>query len=400
MTDQTFDGFGLAEQLTAALARVGFHTPTPIQSQAIAPQLAGRDILGLAQTGTGKTAAFGLPLLHQLLALRGRAAPRTTRALILAPTRELAVQIEEQLRLFAGGARLSSVLVLGGTSRAAQIRKLARGVDVTVATPGRLTDLVGEGHLDLGHTRWVVLDEADRMLDMGFQRDVRRIVAALHPRRQSALFSATMPAEVEGLAESLLSDPVRVSVAPRNEAAGSVTQNVELLPMAAKRARLAELLSGEGCGPVLVFARTKRGADRVAENLAKDGIPADAIHGNKSQNARQRALGAFKSGRMRVLVATDIAARGIDVSGITHVINYDLPDEAEAYVHRIGRTGRNGADGAAITLCAPEERDKLRAIERLTRQRLAPDAPRMQADKTPRPAKGGPRRRRPMRRAA
>ena len=398
MTDQTFAGFGLAEPLLAALSRAGFHTPTPIQAQAIAPQMAGRDVLGLAQTGTGKTAAFGLPLLHQLLALKGRPAPRTTRALILAPTRELAVQIEESLRAFAGAARISSVLVLGGTSRSAQIRKLSRGVDVTVATPGRLTDLVGEGHLDLSETRWVVLDEADRMLDMGFIRDVRRIVSALHPRRQSALFSATMPTEVESLADSLLSDPVRVSVAARSEAVGTVAQSVELMPAAAKRARLAALLTADGCGPALVFARTKRGADRVAESLGKDGIAAEAIHGNKSQNARQRALGAFRSGRMRVLVATDIAARGIDVPGITHVINYDLPDEAEAYVHRIGRTGRNGAGGAAVTLCAPEERDKLRAIERLTRQRLAPEAARGAA---PSPAgTKAPRRRGGGRRAA
>jgi len=405
LTDQTFDGFGLGPALLAGLARAGFTTPTPIQAQAIAPQLAGRDILGIAQTGTGKTAAFGLPLLHQILGLSGRPAPRSARALILAPTRELAVQIDESLRGFAGGARLSTVLVLGGTSRQAQIRKLQRGVDVVVATPGRLTDLVGEGHLDLGQTRWVVLDEADRMLDMGFIRDVRRIVEALHPRRQSALFSATMPPEVAKLAAGLLNDPVRVEVAPPGETIVKVVQSVELMPAGEKRARLATLLGAEGCGTTLVFARTKRGADRVAENLVKDGIPADAIHGNKSQNARQRALNAFKTGRMRVLVATDIAARGIDVTGITHVINYDLPDEAESYVHRIGRTGRNGADGMAITLCAPEERDKLRAIERLTRQRLAPE---LAGGKTRGPGPGQPatkpaprrNRRGPPRRAA
>ena len=373
MTDQTFAGFGLAAPVLSALDRAGFHTPTPIQAQAIAPQMAGRDILGIAQTGTGKTAAFGLPLIHQILGLQGRPAAKTTRALIMAPTRELAVQIDESLRAFAGGARLSTALVLGGTSRSAQIRKLARGVDVVVATPGRLTDLVGEGHLRLDETRWVVLDEADRMLDMGFIRDVRRIVEALHPRRQSALFSATMPKEVAQLAAGLLTDPVRVEVAPQSETVGTVTQSIELMPSGEKRARLAALLNRDDCSAALVFARTKRGADRVAENLIKDGIEADAIHGNKSQNARQRALQAFKTGRMRVLVATDIAARGIDVTGISHVVNYDLPDEPESYVHRIGRTGRNGADGAAITLCAPDEHDKLRAIERVTRQSLAPE---------------------------
>ncbi|HSF93904.1 MAG TPA: DEAD/DEAH box helicase [Thermohalobaculum sp.] len=371
-TDTSFADFGLAAPLTAALERAGFTTPTPIQSQAIRPQLAGRDILGIAQTGTGKTAAFGLPILHHIVALSGRPAPKTCRALILAPTRELAVQIEEQFRRFAGGARITTALVLGGVSRNAQIRQLSRGVDILIATPGRLTDLVGEGHVRLGEARWVVLDEADRMLDMGFIREVRKFIAALHPRRQSALFSATMPAEVAGLADSLLRDPVKVSVAPPGETVVKVDQSVELMPAAGKRARLAAILSAPEASRVLVFARTKRGADRVAENLAKDGIEAEAIHGNKAQNARQRALNAFKSGRVKVLVATDIAARGIDVTGISHVINYELPDEAESYVHRIGRTARNGAAGIAITLCAPEEREKLRAVEKLTRTRLAP----------------------------
>jgi ATP-dependent RNA helicase RhlE len=378
LTITSFAEFGLAAPLTAALERAGFHTPTPIQAQAIRPQLEGRDILGLAQTGTGKTAAFGLPILHQILALPGRPAPKTCRALILAPTRELAVQIEDHLRRFAGGARITTALVLGGVSRNAQIRQLSRGVDIVIATPGRLTDLVGDRHLRLDEARWVVLDEADRMLDMGFIREVRKLVGALHPRRQSALFSATMPPEVAGLAESLLSNPVRVEVAPRGETIDRIGQSVELVATAEKRGRLAAILSTPEASRVIVFARTKRGADRVAENLAKDGIVAEAIHGNKAQNARNRALDAFRSGRVRVLVATDIAARGIDVTGISHVINYDLPDEAESYVHRIGRTGRNGAGGQAITLCAPDERQKLRAVEKLTRQRLAPggDAPR------------------------
>ncbi len=375
MTTTSFAEFGLAAPLTAALERAGFNTPTPIQVQAIGPQLEGRDILGIAQTGTGKTAAFGLPILHQILGLPGRPAPKTCRALILAPTRELAVQIEQHLRSFAGGARITTALVLGGVSRMAQIRQLARGVDILIATPGRLTDLVGDGHIRLDEARWVVLDEADRMLDMGFIREVRKFIAALHPRRQSALFSATMPPEVAKLAEGLLNDPLRVEVAPQGKTIDRVEQSVEMIPTAEKRSRLAAILSAPDASRVIVFARTKHGADKVVRNLGKDGIEAEAIHGNKAQNARQRALNAFRNGRVRVLVATDIAARGIDVTGISHVINYDLPDDAESYVHRIGRTARNGADGMAITLCAPEERDKLRAVEKLTRTRLGPDGP-------------------------
>ena len=373
LTTTSFAEFGLAAPLTAALERAGFTTPTPIQAQAIGPQLDGRDILGIAQTGTGKTAAFGLPILHHILGLTGRPAPKTCRALILAPTRELAVQIEQHIRRLAGGARISTALVLGGVSRAAQIRQLGRGVDILIATPGRLTDLVGERHVRLDEARWVVLDEADRMLDMGFIREVRKLVGALHPRRQSALFSATMPPEVAKLAEGLLNDPVRIAVAPHGQPVGKIDQSVEMVPAADKRARLAAILSGPEASRVIVFARTKRGADRVAKNLGRDGIEAEAIHGNKAQNARNRALDAFRSGRVRVLVATDIAARGIDVAGISHVINYELPDEAESYVHRIGRTARNGADGVAITLCAPDECHKLRAVEKLTRTRLGPD---------------------------
>ena len=370
LTVQNFAAFGLAQPLLDALARAGFATPTPIQAQAIAPQMAGRDILGVAQTGTGKTAAFGLPILHQIFALTGRPAPKTCRALILAPTRELAVQIEASFKTFAGGARLSTLLILGGLSRAGQVRAISRGVDVVIATPGRLIDLMDEGAIRLDETRFVVLDEADRMLDMGFIKPVRRIVAALHPRRQSALFSATMPPEVAELAESLLSDPVRVAVTPQATTVERIAQRVELIDGGAKRARLAALLGEPGVERAIVFARTKRGADRVAQNLDKDGVPAEVIHGNKAQNARQRALGLFRSGQVGVLVATDIVARGIDVPGVTHVINYDLPDEAESYVHRIGRTGRNGTEGIAITLCAPDEIKKLRAVEKITRTAL------------------------------
>jgi len=385
----TFASFGLAPTLLAALERAGFDAPTPIQAQAIAPQMAGRDILGVAQTGTGKTAAFGLPILQAILALPGRPAPRTCRALILAPTRELAVQIETSFRAFAGGARLTTLLILGGLSRSGQVRAMAKGVDVVVATPGRLTDLMDEGAIRLDETRFVVLDEADRMLDMGFIQPVRRIVAKLHPRRQSALFSATMPPEVAGLAESFLRDPVRVAVAPQSTTIERIEQRVELIPAADKRARLAALMRAPEAQRSIVFARTKRGADRVAENLVKDGIAAEVIHGNKAQNARQRALNLFRAGQVRVLVATDIVARGIDVPGVTHVINYDLPDEPESYVHRIGRTARNGADGVAVTLCAPDEIKKLRAVEKAARLTLLP--PVAGETRAPAPAKAGPR---------
>jgi ATP-dependent RNA helicase RhlE len=277
-------------------------------------------------------------------------------------------------------------------SRSAQVRAMARGVDVVVATPGRLTDLMDDRSIVLDQTRFVVLDEADRMLDMGFIQPVRKIVAALHPRRQSALFSATMPAEVAGLAAQFLKDPVRVEVAPQATTIERIDQRVEPVETARKRGRLVELVTGPGVGRTIVFARTKRGADRVAQNLVKDGVAAEVIHGNKAQNARQRALNAFRNGQARVLVATDIVARGIDVPGVTHVVNYDLPDEPEAYVHRIGRTGRNGAEGVAVTLCAPDELKKLRAVEKLIRVRLLEgggDEPRPQG-KAPRRGRSAP----------
>jgi len=396
-----FAEFGLARPLLDALARTGFSTPTPIQAQTIAPQMAGRDILGVAQTGTGKTAAFGLPILHQIIAMPGRPSPKACRALILAPTRELAVQIEASFKQFAGGAKLTTLLILGGMSRNNQIRMLGRGVDVVVATPGRLIDLMDDKAIRLDETKFVVLDEADRMLDMGFIKPVQKIVARLHPRRQSALFSATMPPEVQKLAETLLKDPVRVSVTPEVMTVEKIEQRVELVDTGAKRARLAELIGDPEVDRVIVFARTKRGADRVAQNLGKDGIAAESIHGNKAQNARQRALNAFRSGQVRVLVATDIVARGIDVPGVTHIINYDLPDEAESYVHRIGRTGRNGAAGTAITMCANDEIKKLRAVEKITRTTLlefaqASEGPRARGAAKPqgapaKPGENGPR---------
>lgn len=373
LTENTWTSLGLIDPLRNALERADFNEPSPIQARAIAPQIEGRDVLALAETGSGKTAAFVLPILQTLAGLDGRARPRTARCLILVPTRELAVQIQESARRLAGGVRVSTLLVLGGTSRAAQIRTLEKGVDIVIATPGRLTDLMQAGHVRFDETRILVLDEADRMLDMGFARQVQAIAATLHPRRRTALFSATMPETVAKLAAGLLRDPVRVEVARSGQTVAKIRQSVEFVAHGDKRQRLAELLSGSDVKQCIVFTRTKRGADRVADNLGKDGIAAEAIHGNKSQNARQRALDAFRSGRARVLVASDIAARGIDVPGISHVVQYEMPDEPEAYVHRIGRTGRNGETGTAIAFCSAEERDKLRAVEKLTRLTLAPD---------------------------
>jgi ATP-dependent RNA helicase RhlE len=368
-----FADFAFSPALSRALAQSGYAEPTPIQAAAIPPQLEGRDLLALAQTGSGKTAAFALPIVERLGGRPGRRRPASTRALVLAPTRELAVQIEGELKRFGAGMGLSTALVLGGVPRGRQVRAMAPGVDVVVATPGRLLDLMAEGALRLDGVEVLVLDEADRMLDMGFVRDVRKIAAATPAGRRTALVSATMPAEVEGLAAELLRDPVRVEATPLNAAAPMVEQRVEFVSQGDKRARLAALLRDPAVTRAIVFARTKRGADRVAKNLLADGVSADAIHGDKAQNARQRALEAFRAGRIRALVATDIAARGIDVAGVSHVIQHDLPDEPESWVHRIGRTARNGASGVAIALCDGGERDKLAAVERLTRTRVQPD---------------------------
>ncbi|WP_091878395.1 DEAD/DEAH box helicase [Phyllobacterium sp. OV277] len=362
---------GLNAILLKAVEAAGMATPKPIQEQAIPAQLAGQDILGIAQTGSGKTAAFSLPILQKILTIGDKRKGKTARALILAPTRELAVQIEETVRKLSKGAHISTALVLGGVSRVAQINKMQGGVDVLIATPGRLTDLVRDNRIDLSETRWLVLDEADRMLDMGFINDVKRIAKGTHRDRQTALFSATMPKEVATLAESLLRNPIRVEVAPQGTTAAEIKQVVHMIPTKQKKQVLSAMLKDATLSSVIVFTRTKHGADAVTRVLEKDGYDVAAIHGNKSQNARQRALNGFKDGSVRVLVATDIAARGIDVVGISHVINFDLPDEPESYVHRIGRTGRNGASGNAITLYDPaEEASKFKAVERVTRMRL------------------------------
>jgi len=365
-----FAELGITGSLLKATALAGYTEPKPIQVQAIPAQLKGRDLLGVAQTGSGKTAAFALPILSKIIGLGNKRRPKTVRALVLAPTRELAVQIEEAFRTFAKGAHISTALVLGGVSRFSQVKKIGPGVDVLIATPGRLMDLVREGDVILSETTWLVLDEADRMLDMGFINDVRKIAKLTHPARQTALFSATMPPEIEQLAQSLLRDPLRVEVAPQGTTAAEIVQSVVIARTKQKRAILSTMLADPAMRSVIVFSRTKHGADRVTRDLERDGFEAAVIHGNKSQNARQKALNGFRDGSVRILVATDIAARGIDVPGISHVVNFDLPDEAESYVHRIGRTGRNGADGIAITLCDPSENAKLRAVERIIRMKL------------------------------
>ncbi|MBX3356381.1 MAG: DEAD/DEAH box helicase [Phycisphaeraceae bacterium] len=362
-SDHTFDGLGLAEPIRRALRDSGYEVPTPIQHQSIPVLLEGRDLLGCAQTGTGKTAAFALPVIQRLLAAPRRS--KAPRALILAPTRELAVQIADSFITYGRHAKISVTTVFGGVSQFRQVKALRRGVDVLVATPGRLLDLMQQKEVDLTSVEVLVLDEADRMLDMGFIDPVRKIAASVPTKRQTLLFSATMPREVASLAESLLRDPVRVAVAPVASAAPKIRQAVYLVDQGAKVDLLETLLHALTPERALVFVRTKHGADKLCRRLEKSGFRTGAIHGNKAQNARQRALEAFRSGRMPVLVATDVAARGIDIDDVSHVFNFDLPFEPEAYVHRIGRTGRAGAEGEAIAFCGRDERGLLRQIEKL-----------------------------------
>ncbi|MBT3628624.1 MAG: DEAD/DEAH box helicase [Rhodospirillaceae bacterium] len=366
MTD--FTGLELAQPILRAITDEGYTTPTPIQLKSIPALLEGRDLLGVAQTGTGKTAAFTLPLLHRLAQNGEKLKSRQPRALIIAPTRELAAQINDSVRCYGQHMHLRSTVVFGGASIRPQIQALNRGVHILVATPGRLLDLMNQRHLQLGSVETFILDEADRMLDMGFIPDVKKITAALPNKRQTLLFSATMPKSIEGLAASLLNDPVRVEVAPAATTVEKVEQHVLFVAKDKKRSLLGELLKNKDIARVLVFTRTKHGADRVVRHLQQCGVKSDAIHGNKAQNARQRALKSFRNGRIRALVATDIAARGIDVDGVTHVINFDLPNEPESYVHRIGRTARAGAGGIALSFCDHEERAYLRNIEKVIRQ--------------------------------
>jgi len=363
-----FADLALAEPLLRALSAIGMVTPTPIQAQAIPALLEGRDMLGVAQTGTGKTAAFGLPLLQQLSSRADALQPKSVRALILAPTRELAIQIDAELRKFSKFLGIRHALVFGGVGHQPQIRSLEKGVDILVATPGRLLDHLQARAVRLDQVGHLVLDEADRMLDMGFVRDVMKIVALLPQKRQTMLFSATMPTEVAQLSRKLLDQPIRVEVTPEVVTVEKIEQTLYRVAAGDKRHFLVDLLANEAMQRVIVFTRTKHGADRVSQHLQRAGIETLALHGNKSQGARQKALEGFKDGSLRVLVATDIAARGIDVADITHVVNFDLPDEPEAYVHRIGRTARAGRSGIAYSLFDAGETARLKAIERLIRR--------------------------------
>ena len=364
-----FKDLSLIEPLLRALETEGYESPTPIQEQAIPPVLEGRDLLGCAQTGTGKTAAFALPILQKLHNERSSAAQgRKIRTLILTHTRELAIQIGESFTAYGRHTTVKNLVIFGGVSQHAQTQALHRGAEVIIATPGRLLDLMNQGFINLRDLSIFVLDEADRMLDMGFIHDVKKVIAKLPAKRQTLFFSATMPAEISGLAGSILTDPVKVAVTPVSSTAEKIAQAVYFVEKQDKRLLLNHLLDDKTIKSALVFTRTKHGANKVAADLVKSGIGSEAIHGNKSQNARQAALSGFKNGRIRVLVATDIAARGIDIDDLTHVVNYDLPNIPETYVHRIGRTGRAGASGIALSFCDGEEVAYLKDIQKLTGQ--------------------------------
>ena len=364
----TFHDLDLIPQLLKAVEKAGYETPSPIQQKAIRPVLAGRDLLGCAQTGTGKTAAFALPILQRLAA--ARPARRQVRALILTPTRELALQIDESFAEYGRYLPLRHAVIFGGVGQGPQVAALQHGVDILVACPGRLNDLIGQGFVELGGVEIFVLDEADRMLDMGFVQDVKKVIRHLPQKRQTLLFSATMPAEIEQLAESILRDPVEVKVDPVSSTVDKIEQSLYYVSKADKPALLAKLVGQPQVKNALIFSRTKHGADKIARILNKEGIPAAAIHGNKSQNARVAALESFKAGKVKALVATDIAARGIDISDLSHVFNYDLPEVAETYVHRIGRTARAGQSGYAVSFCTPEEQEYLAGIEKLNRKKI------------------------------
>ena len=359
-----FSELGLNPKLLDALAQQGYTTPTPIQAQAIPILLKGRDLLGLAQTGTGKTAAFLLPILHRLAANRQPAPPRCANVLILAPTRELASQIDQSIAAYGQGLGMSHTVVFGGVSQMHQVKAMSRGVDFLIATPGRLLDLINQGHIDLGNTHVLVLDEADQMLDMGFVKPIRQAVAMMPVERQTLLFSATMPTAIATLAANLLRNPAQVEITPPATTVARIGQTVMFTDAANKLALIEMLVKKPEVSRAIIFTLTKSTANKVAEALTNAGSPAEAIHGNKSQGQRERALAGFKAGAVRVLVATDLASRGIDVDDVSHVFNYDMPNIPESYVHRIGRTARAGREGLAVSLCEPEHRAWLHAIER------------------------------------
>ena len=366
----SFSELGLSEKIVASVTQLGYATPTPIQAKAIPLLLEGRDLIGLAQTGTGKTAAFGLPIIEMLMKQADRPANRTCRTLILAPTRELVNQIGENLRAFVKKTPLRINQVVGGASINKQQLQLEKGTDILVATPGRLLDLIARNAISLSKVTYLVLDEADQMLDLGFIHSIRRVVPMLPHRRQTLFFSATMPKAIKDLADTMLTNPAMVAVTPVAKTADRVEQSIVFVEQAGKRVVLAEILKDPAMERALVFTRTKHGADKVVRQLEQDGVEAAAIHGNKSQPQRERALGAFRTGHIKVLIATDIAARGIDVDGVSHVVNYDVPNVPESYVHRIGRTARAGAAGIAVSLVANDERAYLRDIERLIKQQI------------------------------
>nr|WP_192822379.1 DEAD/DEAH box helicase [Rufibacter sp. LB8] len=366
----TFSELNLMEPLLQALQEEGYTTPTPIQEQAIPHLLNGDDLLGCAQTGTGKTAAFSLPLIQRLHEAGPAHPAKAIRALILTPTRELALQIGDSINSYGRHTKIKHTVVFGGVGQTSQVEQIRRGVDIVVATPGRLLDLMNQGLLSLKHIETFILDEADRMLDMGFIHDVRKVIAQIPANRQTLLFSATMPQEIQKLSASILRDPIYVEVTPVSSTAEKIGQKVFFVEKTHKRALLKHLLQGEEIKRALVFSRTKHGADRIAKELSKVGIAAQSIHGDKAQSSRVKALNQFKNHELKALVATDIAARGIDVDDLTHVINVDLPNEPETYVHRIGRTGRAGADGLALSFCDDTELPYLRDIEKLTKQNI------------------------------
>ncbi len=386
-----FTDLGLSPELLKAVEQAGYETPSPIQAQAIPLALAGHDILGLAQTGTGKTAAFGLPLIENLLAAGRRPAPKTVRALILAPTRELVNQIAESLRQYVKDTPLWVNLVVGGVSINRQIRMLSRGTDILVATPGRLIDLIERRAIDLGQTRHLVLDEADQMLDLGFIHALRRIAPLLGTPRQTMLFSATMPRQMNELAAAYLSNPKRIQVSTPGKAADKVRQSLHFSPQSEKTGLLKDYLDTSPDGLALVFARTKHGAEKLKKHLENAGYDAVSIHGNKSQGQRERAIRAFKSGQARILVATDVAARGIDIPDVSHVYNYDLPEVPENYVHRIGRTARAGKEGKAIAFVSATEIGYLRQIQKLMNLEISVAGGERPVEEKPAPRGGGRR---------
>lgn len=370
----TFSELALSAAIQRAITESGYEIPTPIQQQAIPPLLEARDLIGCAQTGTGKTAAFALPILQRLTANPKALNPKRTRTLILTPTRELAIQIHESFRTYGKYLKVKTTVIFGGVGQGPQVSAMRGGVDVLIATPGRLLDLLEQNHLTLQGIEIFVLDEADRMLDMGFIQPIRRVIKMLPQRRQNLFFSATMPPAIQDLANSMLVDPIMVSVTPVSSTAERIEQVLMTVAKDKKKDLLKHVLKNPAFKKVIVFTRTKHGANKVSETLEKAGISSEAIHGNKSQTARQRALENFRNGRTRVLIATDLAARGIDVDNITHVINFEIPNVAETYVHRIGRTARAGAEGIAISFCDHEERSYVRDIEKLIGQEIPLDA--------------------------